>query len=112
MLSTARSEERRVGKECRSTRYIGDWSSDVCSSDLIFLYEDALRQNNSIVLFMAASEEREEPIRKIMTEMRAESIDAARERWWIGLRSAETEQYTENNAIYRQIGRASCRERV
>src|SRR5260363_81283 len=25
-----RSEERRVGKECRS----GDWSSDVCSSDL------------------------------------------------------------------------------
>src|SRR5437762_2580094 len=41
-----RSEERRVGKECREqwkrevssrrrhTRYIGDWSSDVCSSDL------------------------------------------------------------------------------
>src|SRR3712207_923285 len=42
-----RSEERRVGKECRSrwspyhssrrrhTRYWRDWSSDVCSSDLI-----------------------------------------------------------------------------
>src|SRR5437762_2283370 len=42
-----RSEERRVGKECRTkwswnvssrrrhTRYIGDWSSDVCSSDLV-----------------------------------------------------------------------------
>src|SRR5260221_323738 len=28
----ARSEERRVGKECRSRC---DWSSDVCSSDLI-----------------------------------------------------------------------------
>src|SRR5438445_170997 len=27
-----RSEERRVGKECR---YWRDWSSDVCSSDLI-----------------------------------------------------------------------------
>src|SRR5947209_7147594 len=27
----ARSEERRVGKECR---YWRDWSSDVCSSDL------------------------------------------------------------------------------
>src|SRR5476649_2410090 len=27
----ARSEERRVGKECRS---LCDWSSDVCSSDL------------------------------------------------------------------------------
>src|SRR5476649_551585 len=28
---TKRSEERRVGKECRS---LCDWSSDVCSSDL------------------------------------------------------------------------------
>src|SRR6185503_8250763 len=27
-----RSEERRVGKECRCSR---DWSSDVCSSDLV-----------------------------------------------------------------------------
>src|ERR1035437_6255026 len=31
-----RSEERRVGKECRYRR---DWSSDVCSSDL---YEDGV----------------------------------------------------------------------
>src|SRR5476649_1950100 len=29
---TYRSEERRVGKECRSRC---DWSSDVCSSDLV-----------------------------------------------------------------------------
>src|SRR5476649_2748854 len=29
--SLERSEERRVGKECRS---LCDWSSDVCSSDL------------------------------------------------------------------------------
>src|SRR5207249_2491979 len=29
-----RSEERRVGKERRSTRSKRDWSSDVCSSDL------------------------------------------------------------------------------
>src|SRR5476649_2613687 len=30
-VKIARSEERRVGKECRSRC---DWSSDVCSSDL------------------------------------------------------------------------------
>src|SRR5215211_5056583 len=30
-VATPRSEERRVGKECRS---LCDWSSDVCSSDL------------------------------------------------------------------------------
>ena len=48
-----RSEERRVGKECRSrwspypfkqkTAYemnLCDWSSDVCSSDLIFKSRD------------------------------------------------------------------------
>src|ERR1039458_1388923 len=29
-----RSEERRVGKEGRTTRCLSDWSSDVCSSDL------------------------------------------------------------------------------
>src|SRR5437868_389729 len=29
-----RSEERRVGKECRSPSSKRDWSSDVCSSDL------------------------------------------------------------------------------
>src|SRR5205807_1160327 len=45
-FATSRSEERRVGKECRPqrtpegssrrrhTRLQGDWSSDVCSSDL------------------------------------------------------------------------------
>src|SRR5262252_8521323 len=31
ILGPSRSEERRVGKECRS---LCDWSSDVCSSDL------------------------------------------------------------------------------
>src|SRR5947209_1249351 len=31
LLKKPRSEERRVGKECR---YWRDWSSDVCSSDL------------------------------------------------------------------------------
>src|SRR5690606_28795881 len=45
-IGMRRSEERRVGKECRSrwarycssrrrhTRFSRDWSSDVCSSDL------------------------------------------------------------------------------
>src|SRR5476649_1252677 len=32
LLPGYRSEERRVGKECRS---LCDWSSDVCSSDLV-----------------------------------------------------------------------------
>src|SRR5215204_4817657 len=35
-LRTLRSEESRVGKECRS---LCDWSSDVCSSDLDIMTE-------------------------------------------------------------------------
>src|SRR5437762_760179 len=62
-----RSEERRVGKECRvrsgsacssrrrHTRYIGDWSSDVCSSDLIY-QEVFLRVYNGLKKFEARSE--------------------------------------------------------
>src|SRR5476649_1829770 len=34
-MQRPRSEERRVGKECRS---LCDWSSDVCSSDLVFRF--------------------------------------------------------------------------
>src|SRR5476649_1305798 len=37
-----RSEERRVGKECRS---LCDWSSDVCSSDLF----DALERRALLI---------------------------------------------------------------
>src|SRR5476649_2062564 len=41
-----RSEERRVGKECRS---LCDWSSDVCSSDLFYAYLNALPAPRSSV---------------------------------------------------------------
>src|SRR5690348_1099191 len=39
-----RSEERRVGKECRCTRWTGDWSSDVCSSDLYFFFSHTIKK--------------------------------------------------------------------
>src|SRR5262245_41921143 len=36
IASSMRSEERRVGTECRARSCLSDWSSDVCSSDLLF----------------------------------------------------------------------------
>src|SRR5476649_1480008 len=39
LRSARRSEERRVGKECRSRC---DWSSDVCSSDLLVMIENVV----------------------------------------------------------------------
>jgi hypothetical protein len=36
----------------------------------------------------------EESIRELLTAQGAESVDAARHQWWIGLRSAEEEHYS------------------
>src|SRR5476649_607114 len=72
-----RSEERRVGKECRS---LCDWSSDVCSSDLSCGFERLLKS----------------PSNASLCPSQPAGAKAAR-----GLIEWQ-----------RQIGRASCRERV
>ncbi|HTX35907.1 MAG TPA: hypothetical protein VME43_12840 [Bryobacteraceae bacterium] len=61
--------------------------------DEIFFYESALRQGRSVMLVFAANEVDEARARRIMGEAGAESIDAARERWWLGLHDAEKEHY-------------------
>src|SRR5476649_1216306 len=72
-----RSEERRVGKECRS---LCDWSSDVCSSDL-------------------APRHHHRAFGKIGGHNHREYF------WRLSHRH-------RNGKQERQIGRASCRERV
>jgi hypothetical protein len=61
--------------------------------DELFVYEDALRQGRSVVVAMAENGEQENAVRNIFTQTGAESIDRAREMWWLGLRGAETEHY-------------------
>jgi len=62
-------------------------------ADELFVYKDALRQGRS-VLFVQARDDHEATLaRETLAEAGAESIDAAREAWWIGLRSAEQEHY-------------------
>jgi hypothetical protein len=62
--------------------------------DEIFVYEDALRQGRSVVIAMAANSEKADHLRKQLQSEGAEEVDAARQQWWIGLRSAEREHYT------------------
>src|SRR5215469_6269768 len=62
--------------------------------DEIFVYEDALRKGDSVVVALARDEDEAKPFRKLMRLEGAESVDAAREQWWIGLRSAEQEHYS------------------
>ena len=61
--------------------------------DEIFVYEDALRKGRSVVIALPDNADAAEPLRTLMKSEGAESVDAARHQWWIGLRSAEREHY-------------------
>lgn len=61
--------------------------------DELFVYEDALRQGRSVVVALAADDDSADVARAALERAGAESLDAARERWWVGLRSAEAATY-------------------
>ncbi|HEX5708947.1 MAG TPA: hypothetical protein VFX96_16725 [Pyrinomonadaceae bacterium] len=62
-------------------------------ADELYVYEDALRQGRSVVIAVADSDEQAEAARAALTSSGAESLDAARENWWVGLRDAEETEY-------------------
>ncbi|MGI9106200.1 MAG: hypothetical protein ACR2G4_08130 [Pyrinomonadaceae bacterium] len=62
--------------------------------DELFVYEDALRQGRTVLIVSAEDEAQAESARGALSQAGAESVDAARESWWVGLRDAEEEDYT------------------
>jgi len=62
-------------------------------ADEIFFYEDALRQGRTVIIVMANGATEAQRAQEILAEAGAESLDAARSAWWIGLRNAESEHY-------------------
>lgn len=68
-------------------------STEGIPADEVFFYEDALRQGRSVVTLLAANPEDARRAREVLERGGAESIDAARQAWWIGLRDAEAEHY-------------------
>jgi hypothetical protein len=68
--------------------------------DEIFLYEDALRKNYSVVIALADDESSASRIRDLLKQEGAESIDAAREQWWTGLRSSEQSRYENSGRSF------------
>jgi hypothetical protein len=69
--------------------------------DELYVYEDALRQGRAVVIVVAEDDAQGESARNIMAQAGAESIDAARESWWVGLRDAEAEEYTGQGADFK-----------
>jgi hypothetical protein len=73
--------------------------------DELFVYEDALRRGCSVVIGLVEDEALAETARRMLAGAWAQTIDAARERWWLGLRSAEQERYGEGaDAFQRDEG--------
>jgi hypothetical protein len=60
--------------------------------DEIFVYEDALRKGRAVV-FVNSDEDIREEVKRILESSGAESVDAAREEWWLGLRDDERAFY-------------------
>src|SRR5881394_4465350 len=68
--------------------------------DELFVYEDALRRGRSVVIAFAEDEAAAEQARTELSRAGAESVDAARDEWWIGLRDAEREHYLEQGGDF------------
>jgi len=66
---------------------------DGLPKDELFVYDEALRRGHSIVIVMPADADEQERAVAVLEGSGAESVDAARERWWIGLREAEAVDY-------------------
>jgi hypothetical protein len=77
--------------------------------DELFVYEDALRRGRSVVVALCEDDATAESVRELIKAGGAETVDAARDKWWVGLRSAEKEHYVKlgmnfdrEEKIYRQ----------
>jgi hypothetical protein len=69
--------------------------------DELFVCEHALRKGHSVVIVVADSETTER-VHDALSRAGAESIDAARESWWVGLRETEEQNYDRTQASFKQ----------
>lgn len=67
--------------------------------DELYLYEDALRRGHSVV-FALVEENGVDRTRAALAAEGAESLDAARESWWVGIRDAERADYERDGADF------------
>ncbi len=70
--------------------------------DEIFVYEDALRQGRSVVIVLAENGESASLVRDQLKARGAESVDAARQQWWIGVRNSEESHYSKSGKNFKE----------
>jgi hypothetical protein len=69
--------------------------------DELYLYEDALRHGHSVVVAFVEEDSTEYAVRTAFGKTGAESIDEARENWWVGLRDAEELEYEKTGRSFK-----------
>ena len=80
-----------------------NFTTEGLPEDEIFVYEDALRKGRSVVIVFADDEAAAESLRESLKSDGAEAIDAARQQWWIGLRSVEQEHYAASGRDFTNV---------
>jgi hypothetical protein len=68
--------------------------TDGLPKDELFIYADALRQGKKVLVVLTQDSEQTAAVRAILMAEGAESLDAARDTWWLGTRDAEAAEYT------------------
>jgi hypothetical protein len=61
--------------------------------DELYLYEEALRNDQSVVFALADDDAKAAEVRATLEANGAESVDAARDEWWVGIRDNEAQEY-------------------
>jgi outer membrane lipoprotein SlyB len=61
--------------------------------DELYVYKDALRRGRTVLIALIEDADKAQEARAVLAQAGAESLDAARAQWWIGMRDAEAEAY-------------------
>jgi outer membrane lipoprotein SlyB len=61
--------------------------------DELYVYKDALRRGRTVFIVLVEDTDKASAARAALAQAGAESLDAARAQWWIGMRDAEAEAY-------------------
>src|SRR5450432_1545183 len=69
--------------------------------DELFIYEDALRNGRSVVVVLGDDGALTARAHEALSRAGAESIDAARESWWLGLRETQQQKYERNSGNFK-----------
>ncbi|HKG23116.1 MAG TPA: hypothetical protein VKC34_14555, partial [Blastocatellia bacterium] len=67
--------------------------TDGLPKDEVYLYEDAVRRGRTVLVALTDGGDQTIAAGALMARAGAESLDSAREDWWMGLRDAEEESY-------------------